>query len=107
MRIISIYSIDNGLKIGLIALLVLLGMSFGCWFACTLMEDYSIRMKIISAVLLSISVAGLFIVCLLIPDTIQDKYGYYVEITDEDDKNILKDYNIIETHGNIYVIEDK
>lgn len=107
MRIISIYSIDNGLKIGLIALLILLGVSFGCWFANTLIEDCSIRMKIISAVLFSLSVAGLFVVGILIPDKLQDKYGYYVEITDEDDKNILNDYNIIETHGNIYVIEDK
>lgn len=107
MRIISIYSIDNGLKIGLIALIILLGVSFGCWFAYTLMEDCSIRMKIISAVLFSISIAGLFVVGLLIPDKLQDKYGYYVEITDEDDKNILNDYNIIETHGNLYVIEDK
>lgn len=106
MRIISIYSITNDFKIALLVALIILTIGFTLWSVNTFLEDERIIVRAISVILSLLSFLGIILVAELMPDYLQNKYGYYVEIIDEDNVDLSK-YNIIEVHGNIYQIEDK
>ena len=106
MKIISIYSITNGFKISALATLIILAICCACWMSWAFLDDGEIIHKILSATLLLLTFIGCFFVARFVPDYYQNKYGYYVEIIDEDNVDI-SNYNIIEVHGNLYRIEDK
>lgn len=106
MRIISIYSITNGFKIALLVALIILTIGFALWSINTFLEDERIIVRVISVILSLLSFFGIILVAELMPDYLQNKYGYFVEVIDEDNVD-FSGYNIIDVHGNLYQIEDK
>ena len=107
MRILYVESVPSGLKIFLIVFLLIaciitVACSTNAWI------DHKIKSAIISTAIFVVSLTGIVLVSTLMPEYLPNKYIYYVEVTDEENiSELLKDYNILETYGSIYKIEDK
>ena len=108
MRILATLSIVNDYKMGLQVLLGIIGACFLIWLIAAFCEQQPIISRVLSVLFTTAIVIGIFFITIKIPDYEPNKYKYYVEITDKNNESeILKDYILLDTIGNIYIIKDK
>ena len=108
MKILATLPIENGIKGGICAITICAAIIFGGWCLVAFSDKQSTRNRIISSILAIICVVASFVVFTKIPDYKPDKYRYYIEITNEDNRDeILNNYILENVIGDIYVIRDK
>ena len=108
MRILATLPIQNSIKGGICAITICAAIIFGGWCLAAFLDEQSTRNRIISTILAIIFVIASFIAFAKIPYFKPDKYRYYIEITDKDNKTeILNSYILENVIGDIYVIRDK
>ena len=105
MTILGIEPLINNLRVALLTITILVGI-VSVIVGCIGTEKK--KVTIISAIIFAISAVGFICSVVFVPENLPDKYKYYVEFDDIDDaEEILSDYILLESHGNLYVIKDK